>query len=68
MMMCVLSLYVMAPEASFDKMVLAEGVLPRSEVAQCVKEAMEPFRDDAGTLLNFIYLVPRHPPMRPELG
>ena len=47
-MMRALPLYVMVPEASFDGMALAEGVLPHSEVAQRIKEAMEPSRDDAG--------------------
>ena len=43
-----LPLYAMAPEASFDGTVLAEGALPNSEIVQCIKEAMEPSRDDAG--------------------
>ena len=67
-MMRVLPLYVMAPEASFDGMTFAEGALPHSEVAQRIKEAMEPSRDDAGAPLDFVYLVPGHPPMRPEPG
>ena len=41
LMMCALPLYAMAPEALFDGTVLAEGVLPNSEIAQCIKEAME---------------------------
>ena len=64
----VLSLYTMAPEASFDGTTLAEGTLPNSEIAQHIKEAMEPLRDDAGATLDFIYPVPRHPPMRSEPG
>ena len=35
-------LYAMAPEASFDGTTLAEGMLPNSEIAQRIKEAMEP--------------------------
>jgi len=58
----------MAPEASFDGMTLAEGTLPNSEIAQRIKEAMEPLRDDSGTALDFIYPVPGHPPMRPKPG
>ena len=61
-------LYVMAPEASFDRTALAEGALPNSEIAQRIKEAMEPSRDDAGTPLDFVYPVPGHPLMRPEPG
>ena len=47
-MMCVLPLYTMAPEASFDGMALAEGALPNFEIAQHIKEATEPSQDDAG--------------------
>ena len=43
----VLSLYAMAPEASFDGTTLAEGMLPNSEIAQRIKEAMEPSWDGA---------------------
>ena len=56
-----LPLYAMAPEASFDGTMLAEGALPNSEITQRIKEAMEPLRDDAGAPLDFIYLVPGHP-------
>ena len=65
-MTCALPLYAMAPEASFDGTVLTEGTLPNSEILQRIKEVMEPLRDNAGAALNFIYLVPGHPPMRPE--
>ena len=68
MMMHTLPLYAMAPGASFDGTALAEGALPHSEVAQRIKEAMEPSRDDAGAPLDFVYPVPGHPPMRPEPG
>ena len=47
-MTCALPLYAMAPEASFDGTTLAEGTLPNSEIAQHIKEVMEPLRDDAG--------------------
>ena len=67
-MMRALPLYVMALEASFDRMALTEGTLPNSEITQRIKEAMEPLWDDAGATLDFVYLVPRHPPMRLELG
>ena len=68
LMMRVLPLYMMVPGASFDGMTLAEGALPHSEVAQCIKEVMEPSWDDAGAPLNFVYPVLGHPPMRPEPG
>ena len=64
----VLPLYAMASEASFDGTALIEGALPNSEIAQRIKEAMEPLWDDAGATLGFIYLVSRHPLMRPEPG
>ena len=67
-MMRVLPLYAMAPEASFDGMLLAEGALPHSEVTQRIKEAMESSWDDTGAPLNFVYPVPGQPPMRPESG
>ena len=67
-MTCTLPLYAMAPKASFDRMTLAEGTLPNSEIAQRIKEAMEPLRDDAGASLDFVYPVSGHPPMRPEPG
>ena len=63
-----LPLYAMAPEASFDGIMLVKGALPHSEVTQCIKEVMEPSLDDTGAPLDFVYLVPGHPPMRPEPG
>ena len=63
-----LSLYVMEPKASFDGTALAQGALPNSEIAQCIKEAMELPREDADAPLNFVYPVPGHPPMRLEPG
>ena len=63
-----LPLYLMVPAASLDGTALADGVLSPSEVAQRIKEAMEPSQDDAGTILDFVYPVPGHPPMRLEPG
>ena len=63
-----LPLYQMVPEASFEGTVLVDEALPYSEVAQCIKEVMEPSKDNAGVVLDFVYPVPGHPPMRPELG
>ena len=68
MMTRVLPLYVMAPEASFDRTTLTEGTLPNSEIVQCIKEVMEPLQDDTGAALDFVYPVSGHPPMRPEPG
>jgi len=56
-----LLLYAVALEASFDGTALAEGMLPNSEIAQCIKEVMEPLRDDVGATLDFIYPVPGIP-------
>jgi len=64
----VLPLYLIAPRASLDGMALVDEVLPPFEVAQRIKEAMEPLNDNAGIVLDFIYLVPGHPPMWPEPG
>ena len=60
--------YAMVPEASFDRMVLAEGTLPNSKIVQRIKEAMEPSRDSIAATLDFVYPVPGHPLMRPKLG
>jgi len=48
--------------------VLDGTTLSPSKVAQHIKEVMEPLRDDVGAALNFVYLVPRHPPMLSEPG
>ena len=39
---------------------------PPSKVAQRIKEVMEPLKDNAGVVLDFVYPVSGHPPMRPE--
>ena len=66
LMRCMLPLHMMVPGASLDGTTLANGALSPSEVAQRIKEAMEPSRDDASVALDFVYPVPGHPPMRPE--
>ena len=63
-----LPLYQMVPEASFEGTALADEALPPSKVAQRIKEAMEPTKDSIGTVLDFVYPVLGHPPMRPEPG
>ena len=63
-----LPLHMMAPGATLDGTTLAEGALSPSEVAQRIKEAMEPSKDDTSVVLDFMYLVLGHPPMRPEPG
>ena len=68
MMTLVLLLYAMALEALFDGTTLTVGMLPNSEIAQCIKEVMEPLWDNAGAALDFDYPVSGHPPMRPEPG
>ena len=63
-----LPLHMMVPRASHDGMLLAERALSPSEVAQCIKEEMEPSRDDVGAVLDFMYPMPGHPPMWPKSG
>ena len=58
----------MVPKASFEGTMLIDEALPFSEVAQRIKEAMEPMKDSTGAVLDFVYPVPGHPPMRPEPG
>ena len=61
-----LPLYLMAPGASLEGTTLADGALPPTEVAQRIKEAMEPSKDTTGIVLDFVYPVPGHPPMQPK--
>ena len=61
LMRCVLPLHMMAPGVALDGTMLAERALSPSKVAQCIKEAMEPSRDDTGAILDFVYPVPGHP-------
>ena len=67
-MMRTLPLHWMMPGISFEGTVLVDEALPFSEVAQRIKEATEPTKDSKGGVLNIVYPVPRHPPMRPEPG
>jgi len=67
-MSCALPLYLMAPRASLDGTALFDEAPFPSEVAHRIKEAMEPSKDDADVILDFMYPVPGHPPMRPEPG
>ena len=64
----VLPLHQMAPGASFEGTVLVDEMLPPSKVAQRIKEAMEPSKDTAGVVLDFVFPVLGHPPMRLEPG
>ena len=63
-----LSLHRMVPGVSFKGTVLVDEALPPSEVAQRIKEVMEPSKDTASTALDHVYPVPGHPPMRLEPG
>ena len=63
-----LPLHQMVPGASFEGTVLVDEALPPSEVAQRIKEAMEPSKDTTGVVLDHVYPVPGHPLMRPEPG
>ena len=67
-MVCMLPLHQMVAGAPLEGMALVDKVLPPSEVAQRIKEAMEPSKDTAGVVLDFVYPVPGHPPMRSEPG
>ena len=64
----VLPLHQMAPGASFEGTVLVDEALPPSKVAHHINEAMEPSKDTAGVILDFVFLVMGHPLMRPESG
>ena len=64
----VLPLHRMMPGMSFEGTVLVDEALPFSEVAQRIKEAMEPAKDSKGSVLNIVYPVPEHPPMWPNPG
>jgi len=61
-----LPLYRMVPGESFEGTVLIDEALAPSEVAQRIKEAMEPSKDTTGSALEHVYPVLGHPPMRPE--
>ena len=63
-----LPLHMMVPGVSLDGTTLTEGALSPSEVVRRIKETMEPPRDDASIVLDFVYPVSRHPPMWPEPG
>ena len=64
----VLPLHQMVPRAPLEGTTLVDEALPSSEVAQRIKEAMEPSKDTTGVILDFVFPVPGHPPMRPEPG
>ena len=63
-----LPLFLMAPGASPKGIALVDEALPPTKVAQWIKEAMEPLKDNTGVVLYFVYPMPGHPPMRPEPG
>ena len=67
-MMRMLPLHRMMPGISFEGTVLVDEAFPFSEVAQRIKEATEPTKDSKGSVLNIVYPVPGHPPMRSEPG
>ena len=67
-MMRTLTLHRMMPGISFEGMVLVDEALPYSEVAQRIKEATKPMKNSTGRVLDIVYPVPGHPPMRPEPG
>ena len=56
-----LPLYRMVPGESFEGTVLADEAFAPSEVAQRIREAMEPMKDTFGSALEPVYPVPGHP-------
>ena len=64
----VLPLHQMVLGVLFEGMALVDEALPPSVVVQRIKEAMEPSKDTAGVVLDFVFPVSGHPPMRPEPG
>jgi hypothetical protein len=66
LMAFMLPMHRMVPVAQLEGMVLAEGPLTDSEIAQHLKEAMDAPKDSLGAIINFVYPVPRHSPMRPK--
>ena len=58
----------MVPGAPFEGTTLVDEVLPLSEVVQRIKEAMEPLKRTTGVVLDFVFSVRGHPPMRSEPG
>jgi hypothetical protein len=61
-----LLLYQMMPDAPLEGTVLAEGPLTNFKITQRINEAIELAQDSSGAILDFMYLVSRHPPMRPD--
>ena len=58
----------MVLKASFEGTTLVDEALPPSKVVQHIKEAMEPTKDSISAVVDFVYPVPGHPPMRLEPG
>ena len=63
-----LPLHRMVSGVSFEGTVLVDEAFPPSEVAQRIKEVMEPLKDTIGAALDHVYSVPGHTPMRLEPG
>jgi hypothetical protein len=62
----VLLMHRMIPVARLEGTVLTEGPLADSEIMQCLKEAMDAPKGSLGAIIDFVYPVLRHPPMRPK--
>jgi hypothetical protein len=58
----------MVPFAPLEGTVLTEKPLANSEIMQCLMEAIDSPKDSTRATIEFVYLVPRHPPMWPEPG
>lgn len=61
-----LPLHWMLLALSLEGMVLARGRLTHSEIAQCLKVAMDAPKDSSGSGIKFVFPMLRHPPMRLE--
>jgi hypothetical protein len=61
-----LLMHCMVPVARLEGTVLAEGCLIDSEIAKRLKEAMDALKDSSRAIIDFLYSMPRHPPMRSE--
>ena len=64
----VIPLHRMMPGMSFEGTVLVDEALPFLEVAHRIKEATEPTKDSKGSVLDIVYSMPVHPPMRLKPG
>lgn len=63
-----LPLHLMAPRASLEETALSGTPPPRDEVTRRIKGVMEPVKDAEVNAVDVMFLIPGHPPIRPNLG